>query len=63
MLFVALRYSSHMNQLEKEQKKKEEKKSPSDDGDNSPTADRLGLDKEAPIGGELLTTEGGVPLA
>ncbi|KAF2688450.1 hypothetical protein K458DRAFT_440105 [Lentithecium fluviatile CBS 122367] len=64
MLFVALRYTSYVSHQQQEQKKKKEaKKPPPDEGQAPPSTGKPALGADEPIGGELLTTEGGVSLA
>jgi len=63
MLFASLRYSSYVAHREKEQKKKDEQNNSPDGGDHTPSMGKPLLGKDNPLGGELLTTEGGVPLA
>lgn len=73
MLFVALRYSSYVTHQLNEVKKEEEKKRmlpPSDEGGpgfgnggGPPATGKPALGEDEPMGGELLTTEGGVSLA
>ncbi|KAF2250709.1 hypothetical protein BU26DRAFT_562674 [Trematosphaeria pertusa] len=63
MLFVALRYSSYVSHQQKEQEKAYKKKPPPDEEQNPPSTGKPALGKDEPIGGELLTTEGGVSLA
>ncbi|PVH99366.1 hypothetical protein DM02DRAFT_656421 [Periconia macrospinosa] len=73
MLFVALRYSSYVTHQLIEVKKEEEKRKslpPTDEGGpgfggggGPPATGKPALGEDEPIGGELLTTEGGVSLA
>jgi len=73
MLFVSLRYSSYVTHQLNEVKKEEEKKRmlpPSDEGGpgfgsggGPPATGKPALGEDEPMGGELLTTEGGVSLA
>ena len=63
ILFTLLRYMSYANHHSQEQKKKEERDAPPDTQDNSPSTGKPALGRDEPLGGELLTTEGGVSLA
>lgn len=54
---------SYANHRSQEQKKKEEKESSPDAQDSSPATGKPTLGRDEPLGGELLTTEGGVSLA
>ncbi|KAF2180234.1 hypothetical protein K469DRAFT_753470 [Zopfia rhizophila CBS 207.26] len=64
MLFAALRYSSHVNHTQSEEKKKaQENKPPPQEGQNGPSAGNAdGLSKDEALGDELLATKGGVSL-
>lgn len=58
MLFIALRYSSHITHVQQEQKKKESEKKPPDGGQEaSPTA-QPSLGGQEVVGGELLAASG-----
>jgi hypothetical protein len=58
MLFVALRYSSHVAHTQQEQKKKESGKKPPEDGpEASPTA-QPSLGEQQVVGGEILAASG-----
>lgn len=63
ILFTLLRYMSYANHQSQEQKKKEERDVPPDAQENSPATGKPLLGKDEPLGGELLTTQGGVSLA
>ncbi|PSN70652.1 hypothetical protein BS50DRAFT_597922 [Corynespora cassiicola Philippines] len=67
MLFISLRYSSHVSHQQSEKKKAEEKKTPpppSEEDDGSPKAPKMmttNMHNDA-LGGEILASEGGVSL-
>ncbi|KAL5420302.1 hypothetical protein PMIN03_000128 [Paraphaeosphaeria minitans] len=61
LLFTCLRFMSYSSHLTQEQKKKDE--APPEPSDNSPATGKPTLGRDEPLGGELLTTEGGVSLA
>ena len=66
MLFISLRYSSYVSHKtgKDKDKKKEAKKPPSGDGGQDPPVPgnpTIGADE--PLGGELLTVQGGVSVA
>ncbi|KAL1601591.1 hypothetical protein SLS60_006506 [Paraconiothyrium brasiliense] len=61
LLFTCLRFMSYSSHQTQEQKKKED--APPETSDNSPATGKPMLGKDEPLGGELLTTEGGVSLA
>jgi hypothetical protein len=63
LLFVGLRYTSYVSHQQQEQKKREERRPPPDEGQHPPSTGKPNLGTDEPIGGELLTTEGGVSLA
>ncbi|KAJ4347943.1 uncharacterized protein N0V89_009315 [Didymosphaeria variabile] len=60
LLFTCLRFMSYSSH-QPEQKKKED--TPPETSDNSPATGKPTLGRDEPMGGELLTTEGGVSLA
>jgi hypothetical protein len=62
LLFVGLRYTSYVTHQQHEQKKREAKRLPPAEG-QPPSTGKPALGADEPIGGELLTTEGGVSLA
>lgn len=61
ILFVSLRYLSYVSHLDHEQKKREEeeRRTPPYDSQLPPDQNPKG----EPLGGELLSSQGGVPLA
>ena len=67
MLFISLRYSSHVSHQQSEKKKAEEKKTPpppSEEDEGSPKAPKMmttNMHNDA-LGGEILASEGGVSL-
>ncbi|KAF1967363.1 hypothetical protein BU23DRAFT_583896 [Bimuria novae-zelandiae CBS 107.79] len=63
ILFTLLRYMSYANHQSQEHRKKEERETPPDVPDNSPSTGKPALGRDEPMGGELLTTKGGVSLA
>lgn len=63
ILFTMLRYMSYAQTHSQEQKKKDGKDNPPAAPDNSPSTGKPALGRDEPLGGELLTTEGGVSLA
>ncbi|KAJ4287634.1 hypothetical protein N0V90_012337 [Kalmusia sp. IMI 367209] len=63
LIFTALRYFSSVSHQEQKKKEEEERDTSPDAGDNSPSTGKPALGKDEPLGGELLTTEGGVALA
>lgn len=63
IIFTYLRFSSYASHHSQEQKKKEDKEDPPNTPDNSPSTGKPALGRDEPMGGELLTTEGGVSLA